>query len=98
MFGDLDYDIQDFIRPKIWSDNRIPYWYKQNILFFSKRQTSKDATLNSADIDVSAMPLDLVHPDLYLGKAISRIGVRSSFRLFRRSLKDYISRKIGRDS
>jgi hypothetical protein len=97
-FAALEYDVHDFIRPKIWTDNRIPFWYRQNILFFSKRHTSENVPLNSVDLDALAMPLNLVHPDLHVSKATTRIGVKRSFTLFLRSLKDSITRKIGYDS
>jgi len=97
-FGTLDYDVHDFIRPKIWTDNRIQFWYRQNILVFSKRHTAQNVSLNSLDLNTYAMPLDVVHPDLYVGKANTLIGVKSNFTLFLRSLKDDITRKICRDS
>jgi hypothetical protein len=66
LFGALDYDVYDFIRPKIWKDTQIPYWYKQNILFFCKRQKSVDIGLDPPILPSSLLPLDVVHPDLYL--------------------------------
>ena len=99
LFGSMDYVVHDFIRQKIWNDNQIPFWYRQNILLFSaKQQKSRDTPLDSIDLDTRSMPLDLVHPDLYLSKANTRISVKSSFRLLLRSLRDYISRKFEKGS
>jgi cyclopropane fatty-acyl-phospholipid synthase-like methyltransferase len=96
LFDVMDYVVHDFIRPKIWNDNQIPYWYRQNILLFSKQKKSKDSPHDSVGFDTWSMPLDLVHPDLYL-----KIDAKRSFKLFYRSLKYYISRKsrkFGKDS
>lgn len=34
LFVDLGYVPYDFIRPAIWGDIRIPWWYRQNVLLF----------------------------------------------------------------
>jgi hypothetical protein len=98
LFGVMDYVVQDFIRPKIWNDNQIPFWYRQNILLFSKQRKSKDSLRNLADSDNWSMPLDIVQPDLYLSKANTQIGVKNNFRIFCRSLKECISKKFRKDS
>lgn len=77
----------DLIRPGIWSDARIPYWYKQNLLLYVRSD------------EVSALPdsmppyrvgeqtlLDVVHPGL-LDK-----HVRSKER---RSLRGRLKRLLG---
>lgn len=97
-FDALDYNVHDFIRPRIWNDNRIPFWYRQNILFFSKRHSSRSVFPHSIALDACFMPVDLVHPDLYLTRANPQIGVKRSFKLFVRSVRNYIVRKIGRNS
>lgn len=84
-FGAFGYDVYDFIRHKIWTDNRIPFHYRQNILFFSRHHIPR----SSIDIDACTMPLNLIHPDHY-----TQMGVRGSFTLFVRSLKNHIARKI----
>jgi hypothetical protein len=81
------YDVYDFIRPRIWTNDRIPFPYRQNILFFSR----SPMPIGSGDGDICAMPLDLVHPDNY-----AQMGVRGSFALFLRSLRNRVSRKIAR--
>lgn len=88
-FRAIGYDVHDFIRAKIWTDNHIPFPYRQNILFFSKHPISA----RSVDVNSGAMPLDLVHPD-----NITQMGIRGSFALFLRSLKNRTNRIIGRRS
>jgi hypothetical protein len=92
LFGTFDYIVYDFIRPKIWNDNRIPVWYRQNILFFSKRQKAKDVRTYPIDIDDWFMRINVVHPDIYLNTA--QFGVKKSFRLLCQSLRNAIIRRF----
>lgn len=97
LFGDMDYVVHDFIRPRIWNDTRIPVWYRQNILLFSKRQESNGTLLDPVDLGDCSLPLDVVHPDLYLAKG-PQLGLKSSLMLFLRSLKSGITRTLGMGS
>lgn len=96
LFRSKEYTVHDFIRPMIWNDNQIPVWYRQNILLFSQQQKSINFPRDFVGFDTWPMPLNLVHPDLYRSKA--NPGVKRSFRIFCRSLKNYISKKFGNDS
>ena len=58
------YKCLDIIRPKIWGKKKIPFWYKQNIVLFIKKEfvgeiSSDHLSFNSADI---------IHPELFLQK------------------------------
>ena len=64
LFDDEGYRVHDFIRPMIWNDDRIPFWYKQNILFFARNDSFKDKFDGRSGLD-GGMPLDVVHPDLH---------------------------------
>lgn len=97
LFSTYKYDVIDFIRPLIWADENIPFWYKQNILFFSKRSNSKVTSTNLLNIEKFDISLDLIHPDLYLLKSSPKIGIRSSFKLLKYSIKNYISMKLKSD-
>ena len=97
LFGALNYEVHDFIRPAIWNDDRIPLWYRQNILFFSKRQNTEDVLADAANRQIGSMPLNVVHPDLYLSKVNRQIGVKDSFRLFCRSLHSHVRKRLTHD-
>lgn len=58
LFYSWGYAPEDSIRPAIWNDTRIPFWYRQNCIVF-KKGISNDPML---------LPLDLVHPELYEGR------------------------------
>ena len=96
LFAARGYAAHDFIRPAIWNDDRIPVWYRQNIIFFSREDSFSGP--ESGPGRTGALPLDVVHPDHYLGKLNAKTSVRTSFRVFLGALKDYIRRKIGSGS
>ncbi len=50
----------DVIRPSIWNDPDIPYWYKQNIFFVCQQDPAPSLT----PLPQSEMH-HIVHPDLY---------------------------------
>jgi len=54
-FAKAGYTAYDIIRPRIWTDPRVLYWYRQNILIFARGRVFEAA-------DTS---LDLVHPELW---------------------------------
>jgi cyclopropane fatty-acyl-phospholipid synthase-like methyltransferase len=91
LFRAAGYDVHDFIRSRIWNDSRIPFWYRQNILLFSKAEKT---LLEPIDSDASPMPLDLVHPDLYLKRAQAHSGAGRRPGRFRGSVTNYLSRKL----
>lgn len=52
LYGFICYD---FVRPKIWNNEKLEFWYKQNIFVFSKNKIdSKDLTF-----------ISVVHPELF---------------------------------
>jgi SAM-dependent methyltransferase len=61
LFRKEDFIPLDIIRPKIWDDDNIYFWYRQNIVVFSSIE--KAPTVHAA-----INPRDLVHPKLYLSK------------------------------
>lgn len=85
LFQEAGYLVYDFIRPKIWNDNQIPVWYRQNILFFVDSHKAA-AVLETDGLNVNQMPLDIVHPDLFIDKMQKHKSLKGSFKLFYRSL------------
>jgi len=54
----------DIIRNQIWNDQLIPFWYRQNIILFSKKERIPD--LKFLHNPYQSAPLSIVHPELYL--------------------------------
>ena len=107
LFNNLNYEVHDLIRPAIWQDDRIPFWYRQNILLFSRQDKSPNITSYSGNVNTNELMLNAIHPNLYQQKrkAIQKqqetlhgnIGVKHSIKLFFSSWKYYIKRKFGQN-
>lgn len=69
LFAARGFDVHDFIRSRIWNDEQMPYWYRQNTLFFARRGLALSAAAATAP---SPMPLDVVHPFLFLKRVKPR--------------------------
>ena len=75
-FRKKGYAACDTIRPAIWSDPRIPWWYRQNtILFVSSEVNRSDTAAAGKHATFSGLPI--VHPEtfqartqLYTGQAM----------------------------
>ncbi len=77
-FAAQGYTAFDLIRPLIWQDQDIAFWYRQNMLIYARAGSEAAAKLAKVSPAASTM-LDLVHPDQYLhaeaaqpARAISR--------------------------
>ncbi len=56
----------DLIRPVIWDDKNIHFWYRQNTVIFIKN--TKPNQIRSTNI-----PIDIVHPELLMSKNPPRL-------------------------
>jgi SAM-dependent methyltransferase len=59
----------DLIRPAIWDDDRIPFWYRQNMFVYT---SAPELGALSGDAAGCAMPQDVVHPELF--RRAARLG------------------------
>lgn len=69
LFAKAGYECHDILRPAIWSDRQIPFWYRQNILLFSDRMQLPGWNTLPA---YNSMPVDLVHPKAWSDKCKAR--------------------------
>jgi hypothetical protein len=59
LFARKGYVPLDIVRPRIWDNSAIKFWYKQNTLLFCSKESAEASEM------VSGLPLlDLVHPEL----------------------------------
>ncbi|MES0828242.1 class I SAM-dependent methyltransferase [Ruegeria sp. SCP11] len=65
LFDEQGFDAIDAIRPLIWNDKSIPWWYRQNMLLYVRRETSVAAKLFSTGLSTASY-VDVVHPDLFM--------------------------------
>jgi SAM-dependent methyltransferase len=67
LFSESGYACLDLLRPRFWASGEVLPWYKQNAFLYVKsalRQTVLGRA--PAELDGAALPLDLVHPDMYV--------------------------------
>ncbi|WP_060937670.1 methyltransferase domain-containing protein [Mycolicibacterium chlorophenolicum] len=57
LFDTHGFNPYDLIRPRIWFNDRIEWWYRQNILIFA----NEDAA-SRLDLASSEAPIDIAHP------------------------------------
>lgn len=88
----------DALRKRIWSNDQIEFWYRQNVMFFCTEQAlASNNALERESRDTNPGMLSLVHPEMYMLKyASSRIsplkhmlsfikrGIRKIYRLLRK--------------
>jgi len=64
LFKSNGFVCNNFMRPLIWNNTNIHWWYRQNMLYFKRNVELIDQPVN-ADISL----YNIVHPDLYLANA-----------------------------
>jgi SAM-dependent methyltransferase len=95
-FAKRDYQVVDAIRPQIWDDSRIDFWYAQNAVLFVRRS----ALSNYPRLQLwrqQPVPRSVVHPALFL-RTQRMLESTLDFRLKRlaRRVKYSAQRLIGR--
>lgn len=68
LFAAHGLECHDVLRPLVWNDQRIAWWYRQNLLLFTKTDAPAAAALRGMD---SFHGRDLIHPECFLNLARS---------------------------
>ena len=94
-FTNNSYSAIDTLRPSIWNEATIAWWYRQNIvLYASEAALQANPKLSKAASLSPKTPLDLVHPEMHQemirrGNAPWRIIMS---RRLRQSVRNWFSR------
>lgn len=65
-FAAQGYVAVDCLRRRIWTDGRVCFWYRQNLLLFVREESADDYPALREFLDaVPGEALSLVHPELY---------------------------------
>lgn len=69
LFARFGYRLLNVIRGKIWDDQSVLWWLRQNVvLFVDEKLIVTDDRLRSAVVAGADYPLSVVHPEVYLGR------------------------------
>jgi FkbM family methyltransferase len=63
LFAKHDYVAYDVVRPAVWEDDRVAFWYAQNMILYVDRA---HAPALRTDVRPKDPPRDLVHPALHI--------------------------------
>ncbi|KKS02248.1 MAG: hypothetical protein UU64_C0009G0009 [candidate division WWE3 bacterium GW2011_GWF2_41_45] len=66
IFNDEGYDAIDCIRPVVWKNKSVEWWYSQNAVLYVNRNKIKSDLLRNLKSNISTGYLDIVHPSRYL--------------------------------
>jgi hypothetical protein len=88
IFFEYDYTVCDVVRPKIWKNRRISYWYRQNILIFCNRHLL--ATFPELAGSPHSLRLSLVHPEQLEFTDALRAAIIAAPKYGKESLKRFL--------
>jgi SAM-dependent methyltransferase len=67
-FADRGYSAYDLLRPAIWNDAEIAWWYRQNVLLFANSK-ARGACAGLANAQPASLrKLNRIHPEYYAGR------------------------------
>jgi hypothetical protein len=90
LFAQHEFDCFDPFRWRIWSDERIEWWYRQNILLFARHDVADRLRQHG---HVPESPHQLVHPKLY-EQTRAKLEERHSIRANARDLAQGVRRRF----
>jgi SAM-dependent methyltransferase len=99
LFQQHDYLPIDCIRPRIWQNDQVEWWFAQNALLFAQAaRIENDPILRGEFERTIPAQLCLVHPRKYLAavQPLPPPGVRASTRLLTQALKRVALRAVDR--
>ena len=78
----------DVVRPALWHDDSIAYWYRQNVLLYVSRARLGEVRVAPHAVKELLGPwsLSIVHPHFYLRKMTRLQSRKGSFAALRRAL------------
>jgi len=98
-FGSHGYQAFDLVRPRVWHDDRVEAFYRQNAIVYVNSQ--RPELLERATALAAALPtvLDVVHPDLlafWVRRATRPVSTSQGIALTWRAARRAFARRVGR--
>ena len=85
-FARRGFAVRDWVRPRLWTDQKISGWYRQNLLLYVAEHRLAELRPAADGSEDPTCPVDLVHPDEYLSK-VDPVSVRYGLSLAKRAWK-----------
>jgi SAM-dependent methyltransferase len=92
-FAQRGYVAFDVLRPAIWDDDRVAYWYRQNAIFYVRCGTPAYERFAQRFAPASPHMIDIVHPELFRIKTNAKRGVRRLAKNIRRMALQIVGRR-----
>ena len=87
LFTNNDFLVFDIIRPNIWDNNKISYWYRQNcFLYVRKNSIEHKSFFKNYSFLENLKLMDSIHPEMFFRKVKSQ-GIKYHFRQIIKLLK-----------
>lgn len=94
LFAAHDYLAFDLIRPIVWNDDAVDFWYRQNTILYVRREEAMQLpTLGGALPDADRRVRRLVHPDLC--DTFDAFSLREVLAMLTPATKRAIARRLG---
>jgi SAM-dependent methyltransferase len=93
LFDRRGFDVFDIIRPRVWGDDRIARWYRQNILLYCNRNFVEQVPQLAAAM--TKFPLAVVHPRQLLASR-AEIDTRTALQITMKAITRALSRRLKR--
>ena len=98
LFATQGYRPIDCIRPRVWDNPAVGWWYAQNsLLYASPAAIARSTALRDLLQQSAGRPLDIVHPRRFLlDDNPEEISVRRAWRVLRAALQHRIAQQLSR--
>jgi len=90
-FDKENYECIDIVRPIIWNNKDVEWWYKQNMLLYVHRQRHQELIKTLRSKIESKLPLDVVHPETYISHHYEPYLMTARFKKIFKNIKKHLS-------
>jgi hypothetical protein len=96
LFDQAGFATFDVLRPQVWDNDAVEFWYRQNALLFCRRDAI--AAYPALTAASAMMPLSVVHPEQYAMKndPVNALSVKQSLVALRMAAQRAAVRRIRR--
>ncbi len=91
-FANRDYVAIDCLRELVWNNQKIEWWYRQNVILYARREyLASQPRLMAEHERRGGVPMALVHPELFQAMREPRLSLRDIAKNFPGAIKRNIN-------